>query len=48
MTAERKMECLQEQIMSMAKSARRLLEEKDNEIKELKAKIAELEGRKTQ
>jgi DNA topoisomerase VI subunit B len=45
MTQERKMELLQEQIRSMAKSTLRLLKEKDETIKELTAKIAELEGR---
>lgn len=46
MTKERKMECLQQQIKSMAKSAARLLAERDAKIQELEAKIFELEKEK--
>lgn len=44
MTPERKMECLQNQIRSMAKSTARLLKEKNDEIRQLKERITELEA----
>lgn len=43
MTEARKMELLQEQVQSMAKSYVRLLRAKDREIETLRARIKELE-----
>lgn len=46
MTKERKMECMQQQVRSMARSTARLLAERDKKIKELETKIFELEKEK--
>jgi hypothetical protein len=44
MTEQYKLECLQAQIRSMAKSHKNAIDNKDTEINRLKERILELEG----